>query len=314
MSMANTHQAPLFDRIAIIGHGLIGSSISRAIRRSGNVVGHIAVADMDTTNRERSLALEIADSVHADPLKAVAGADCVVLCTPVGTYGALAEQIAPALQPGAILTDVGSIKCIVSRDIAPHLPAGVHLIPGHPLAGTEKSGPDAGFAEMFEGRYWVLTPAANCEPAAIERLTALWQHIGAIVEIMDEEYHDKVLALTSHLPHLISYTIVGTATDLEEHMKRDVIRFAASGFRDFTRLAGSNPVMWRDVFLNNREAVLEMLQRFQEDLTYLQRAIRWGDGDTLEKLFTRTREIRRGVIDAKQDIPPHPKEPAPKTD
>ena len=188
------------------------------------------------------------------------------------------------------------------------MPAGVHLIPGHPLAGTEKSGPDAGFAELFEGRYWILTPPPDCDPAAIERLASLWREIGAIVEIMDEDYHDKVLALTSHLPHLISYTIVGTATDLEEHMKQDVIRFAASGFRDFTRLAGSNPVMWRDVFLNNREAVLEMLQRFQEDLTYLQRAIRWGDGETLEKLFTRTREIRRGVIDAKQDIPPQPKD------
>jgi cyclohexadieny/prephenate dehydrogenase len=188
------------------------------------------------------------------------------------------------------------------------VPAGVHLIPGHPLAGTEKSGPDAGFAELFEGRYWILTPPPDCDPAAIERLASLWREIGAIVEIMDEDYHDKVLALTSHLPHLISYTIVGTATDLEEHMKQDVIRFAASGFRDFTRLAGSNPVMWRDVFLNNREAVLEMLQRFQEDLTYLQRAIRWGDGETLEKLFTRTREIRRGVIDAKQDIPPQPKD------
>jgi cyclohexadieny/prephenate dehydrogenase len=188
------------------------------------------------------------------------------------------------------------------------VPAGVHRIPAHPWAGTDKSGPDAGFAELFEGRYWILTPPPDCDPAAIERLASLWREIGAIVEIMDEDYHDKVLALTSHLPHLISYTIVGTATDLEEHMKQDVIRFAASGFRDFTRLAGSNPVMWRDVFLNNREAVLEMLQRFQEDLTYLQRAIRWGDGETLEKLFTRTREIRRGVIDAKQDIPPQPKD------
>jgi cyclohexadieny/prephenate dehydrogenase len=268
----------------------------------------VAVADSDAAYLDRSRALDIADSVHADPQAAVKDADCVVLCTPVGTYGSLAAQLAPLLQPGTILTDVGSIKRIVTAEIAPHVPAGVHLIPGHPLAGTEKSGPDAGFAELFEGRYWILTPPPDCDPAAIERLASLWREIGAIVEIMDEDYHDKVLALTSHLPHLISYTIVGTATDLEEHMKQDVIRFAASGFRDFTRLAGSNPVMWRDVFLNNREAVLEMLQRFQEDLTYLQRAIRWGDGETLEKLFTRTREIRRGVIDAKQDIPPQPKD------
>ena len=306
--MADVRTTPLFQRLAIIGHGLIGSSISRAVRQAGNLAAHVAVADSDAAYLDRSRALDIADSVHADPQAAVKDADCVVLCTPVGTYGSLAAQLAPLLQPGTILTDVGSIKRIVTAEIAPHVPAGVHLIPGHPLAGTEKSGPDAGFAELFEGRYWILTPPPDCDPAAIERLASLWREIGAIVEIMDEDYHDKVLALTSHLPHLISYTIVGTATDLEEHMKQDVIRFAASGFRDFTRLAGSNPVMWRAVFLNNREAVLEMLQRFQEDLTYLQRAIRWGDGETLEKLFTRTREIRRGVIDAKQDIPPQPKD------
>ena len=306
--MADVRTTPLFQRLAIFGHGLIGSSISRAVRQAGNLAAHVAVADSDAAYLDRSRALDIADSVHADPQAAVKDADCVVLCTPVGTYGSLAAQLAPLLQPGTILTDVGSIKRIVTAEIAPHVPAGVHLIPGHPLAGTEKSGPDAGFAELFEGRYWILTPPPDCDPAAIERLASLWREIGAIVEIMDEDYHDKVLALTSHLPHLISYTIVGTATDLEEHMKQDVIRFAASGFRDFTRLAGSNPVMWRDVFLNNREAVLEMLQRFQEDLTYLQRAIRWGDGETLEKLFTRTREIRRGVIDAKQDIPPQPKD------
>ena len=300
--------APVFKRLAIIGHGLIGSSISRAVRRADGLIDHIAVADNDPATRAASAALELADSVHDDPLAAATGADCVVLCTPVGTYGDLARALAPALAPDSIITDVGSIKRIVSRDVAGHLPDGVHLIPGHPLAGTEKSGPEAGFAELFEGRYWILTPPEGADPEAVARLAKLWRGVGAIVEIMDEEYHDQVLALTSHLPHLISYTIVATAVDLEEHMKRDVIRFAASGFRDFTRLAGSNPVMWRDVFLNNSGAVLEILQRFQEDLTYLQRAIRRGDGDTLENLFTRTREIRRGVIEAKQDVPPQPKD------
>ena len=206
------------------------------------------------------------------------------------------------------MTDVGSVKSSVVRQVAPSLPEHAILVPGHPIAGTEHSGPDSGFAELFEGRYWLLTPAENAPDAAVERLTALWSRVGAIVEVLTPEYHDKVLALTSHLPHLIAYTIVGTAVDLEGHLKGDVIRYSAGGFRDFTRIAGSNPIMWRDVFLENREAVLEMVQRFTEDLNYLQRAIRWGEGDKLQDLFTRTRAIRRGVVEAKQDEPPKPKD------
>ena len=204
------------------------------------------------------------------------------------------------------MSDVGSVKRAPIADMSPHIPDDVHFVPGHPIAGTEQSGPESGFAELFEGRYWLLTPNPETERSAIKRMRSLFEGIGAMVEEMDPDYHDKVLAITSHLPHLIAYTIVGTADDLEDQTQADVIRFSASGFRDFTRIAGSNPIMWRDIFLNNREAVLEMLQRFSEDLTALQRAIRWGEAQTLEDLFTRTREIRRGVIDAKQQIPPSP--------
>ena len=235
-----------------------------------------------------------------DPAQAVEGCDLVVLGTPVGTFAPLAAKIGPHLAEGAILTDVGSVKSAVFAAVGPHVPSGVHLIPGHPVAGTEHSGPEAGFAEMFEGRWCILTPPPDADPAAVERIAALWRTAGMTVELMSAAHHDAVLAITSHLPHLIAYNIVGTVTDLEEETKEEVFKYAAAGFRDFTRIAASDPIMWRDIFLSNREAVLEMLGRFNEDLTALQRAIRKGDGAYLETLFTRTRAIRRGVIEAKQ--------------
>ena len=242
----------------------------------------------------------VRDSVHEDPATAVEGADCIILCTPIGTYRAICKALATHLEPGSILSDVGSVKRAPIRDISPNLPNDVQFVPGHPIAGTEHSGPESGFAELFEGRYWLLTPPVGTDPKAIARMRSMYERIGALVEEMDADYHDKVLGITSHVPHLIAYTIVGTATDLEQDLKNDVIRFSAGGFRDFTRIAASDPSMWRDVFLSNQDAVLEMLQRFTEDLTALQRAIRRGEGETLYDLFERTRAIRRGVIDAKQ--------------
>ena len=242
----------------------------------------------------------------ARPHEAADGADLVVICAPVGAYAAIAEAIGPRLKPGAIVSDVGSVKQAAIEAIAPHLPPGVHLVPGHPIAGTENSGPEAGFETLFEGRWMLLTPPAGTDAAAIERVAELWRSTGSMIDILDAAHHDHVLAITSHIPHLIAYTIVGTATDLEDHLKSEVIKYSASGFRDFTRIAASDPVMWRDVFLNNRDAVLEMLGRFSEDLTGLQRAIRVGDADALYDLFARTREIRRGVVDAGQHIPPTP--------
>ena len=292
----------LFDRVALIGIGLIGSSLARVIRRD-RLAGHISVCARSYATLDKVRALDLADSVTTDVRQAVEDADLVMLCTPLGAYAGIAEAMGPGLKAGAIVSDVGSVKQSVIDDVAPHLPAGVHLVPGHPIAGTERSGPEAGFAELFQGRFCVLTPAADTSAAATDRVTTLWRHAGMTVEIMNAEHHDLVLAITSHLPHLIAYTIVGTATDLEEHVKGEVIKFSAGGFRDFTRIAASDPVMWRDVFLNNREAVLEVLGRFTEDLTALQRAIRWGEGETLETLFRRTREIRRGVIEAGQDDP-----------
>jgi len=289
----------LFDRITIIGPGLIGSSLARAIRAHG-LANHLVACDRSDAVLADVRELNLADSVTPDPADAVLDADLVLLCTPVGSYGALAERIAPHLKPGSILSDVGSVKQVVVRDVLPHMPAGVHLVPGHPVAGTEHSGPRAGFASLFEGRWAILTPLPDGDPAATARLRALWEGIGSKVAEMPADHHDRVLAITSHLPHLIAYTIVGTATDLEEHMQAEVIKYSAGGFRDFTRIAASDPIMWRDVFLNNREAVLEMLGRLYEDLAILQRAIRVGDGQTLEDLFTRTRAIRRGIIEAKQ--------------
>ena len=288
-----------FSRVALIGLGLINSSLARVLRKKAPATEIVGCARSQAT-LDKASALGIVDRVTLDPAAAVAGADLVVLGTPVGAFAALAERIGPKLAPGAILTDVGSVKGAVFGALAPHVPPGVHLIPGHPVAGTEFSGPEAGFAEIFEGRWCILTPPEDADPAAVERIAALWRMAGMTVELMDAAHHDAVLAITSHLPHLIAYNIVGTVTDLEEETKEEVFKYAAAGFRDFTRIAASDPVMWRDIFLNNRGAVLEMLGRFSEDLTALQRAIRRGDGAYLEALFTRTRAIRRGVIEAKQ--------------
>jgi len=289
----------LFDRVALIGTGLIGSSLARALRRDSPGTAIVACA-----RRAETLAavrrLELADETTVDPARAAAGADLVVIATPLSAYAEIGQRIAPALQPGTILTDVGSVKQAVIRDLQPHLPAGVHFVPGHPVAGTEHSGPEAGFAELFRGRWCILIPLSETAPEAVARVGGMWETLGMRVVTMSADHHDKVLAVTSHLPHLIAYTIVGTATDLEDSLKSEVIEFSASGFRDFTRIAASDPVMWRDIFLNNREAVLEILQRFNEDLTALQRAIRWGEGDKLQDLFTRTRAIRRSIIEAKQ--------------
>jgi cyclohexadieny/prephenate dehydrogenase len=289
----------LFDRVSLIGLGLIGSSLARRLRRDGLAREIVGTARTPAT-RDKAMELGLVDRVHEDPAEAVAGADLVMICTPLGAYAELAETICPRLARGAILSDVGSVKQAVIRDLGPLVPEGVHLVPGHPVAGTEHSGPEAGFAELFDGRWCLLTPPPGTEQDAVDRVAALWRACGMKVEIMEPGHHDKVLAITSHLPHLIAYTIVGTATDLEESLRAEVIKFSAGGFRDFTRIAASDPVMWRDVFLNNREAVLEMLQRFTEDLTALQRAIRWGEAEVLESLFRRTREIRRSIVEAGQ--------------
>jgi cyclohexadieny/prephenate dehydrogenase len=288
-----------FARVALIGIGLIGSSLARVLRRDG-LAAEIVVCARRQATLETAMRLGLADSVTADPAAAVAGADLVVIGTPLSAYAEIGRHIGPALAPGAIVTDVGSVKTAAIRDLGPSLPAGVHFVPGHPVAGTEHSGPEAGFAEIFVDRWCILTPGADTDRGAVGRVTQLWQAARMRVVTMDAEHHDMVLAITSHLPHLIAYTIVGTATDLEETLKSEVIKFSAGGFRDFTRIAASDPVMWRDIFLGNREAVLEMLQRFTEDLTALQRAIRWGEGEKLEELFRRTRAIRRSIIEAKQ--------------
>ncbi|MFL5268967.1 MAG: prephenate/arogenate dehydrogenase family protein [Stellaceae bacterium] len=289
----------LFERVALIGIGLIGSSLARVLRRDSPGTKLVACA-----RRAETLAavrrLEIADDTTRDPAKAVEGADLVVVATPLSAYAEIGERIAPALEDGAIVTDVGSVKQAVIRDLGPHIPRGVHFVPGHPVAGTEHSGPESGFAELFRDRWCILTPLPETIPEAAARVGRMWEDCGMRVVTMSADHHDKVLAMTSHLPHLIAYTIVGTATGLEESLKSEVIEFSASGFRDFTRIAASDPVMWRDIFLNNREAVLEIVQRFTEDLTALQRAIRWGEGDKLQELFTRTRAIRRSIIEAKQ--------------
>lgn len=291
--------ARMFERIAFIGIGLIGSSVARVVRRDG-LAAHTVACARSAATREAALRLDLVDTVTDDVAIAVAGADLVMLCTPVGACGAVSQAMAPHLRPGAIVTDVGSVKEAVIRDVAPHVPPGVSFVPGHPIAGTEYSGPEAGHAEMFVGRWTILTPLPGTGDHGVRRVRALWEACGAKVDLMDPLHHDRVLAITSHLPHLIAYTIVGTATDLEEHLQQEVIKYSASGFRDFTRIAASDPVMWRDIFLNNREAILDVLQRFTEDLTALQRAIRWGDGDTLHDLFARTRAIRCGIIEARQ--------------
>ena len=288
-----------FGRIALIGIGLIASSLARIIRRDG-LADHVAVTARTQKSLDIAASLNLADSFTLDAAAAVRDADIVIICSPMGTYVPVIEAIAPALKAGAIVSDVGSVKGSALADLAPHIPDGVHLVPAHPVAGTEHSGPEAGFTELFEGRWCVLTPAPGTDQAAIDTIAALWTACGSNTEIMAAGHHDLVMAITSHLPHLIAYTIVGTATDLEQTLRNEVIKYSASGFRDFTRIAASDPSMWRDVFLNNQDAVLEMLQRFSEDLTAMQRAIRRGEGDTLYDLFERTRAIRRGVIDAKQ--------------
>jgi cyclohexadieny/prephenate dehydrogenase len=291
---------PMFQRIALIGVGLIGSSISHAARRAG--LAHEIVGSSTTQEtRDAAVALGLVSKAYATAAEAVAGADLVILCAPVGAYAGIAKEIAPHLAKGAILTDVGSVKAAVVRDVGPHVPDGVHFVPGHPIAGTEQSGPQSGFAELFDGRWCILTPGQDADPDAVEKLKTFWEKLGSKVEIMGAEHHDLVLAITSHVPHLIAYNIVNTAAHLGQVTDSEVIKFSAGGFRDFTRIAASDPTMWRDVFLNNKDAVLEMLGRFTEDLTALQRAIRFGEGDTLFRLFTNARAIRRGIIQAGQD-------------
>lgn len=291
--------APLFDTLCLVGIGLINSSIARAVRLHG-LAGRIVTLDSSEQACEAALKLGIVDAAGTDPATVLTGADLVIVGTPVGAMAEVGAAIAPHLKPGAIVSDVGSVKMAVIRDLLPHLPEGVHFVPGHPIAGTEHSGPEAGFAELFQGRWYILTPLPGTDPMAVDKITTLWRTMGSMIEIMDPHHHDKVLAITSHLPHLIAYTIVGTASDLEGDLQHEVIKFSASGFRDFTRIAASDPVMWRDIFLNNKDAVLEIIQRFTEDLTALQRAIRWGEAETLETHFRETRAIRRAIIDAKQ--------------
>ena len=297
--MAET-STPIFNRIALLGFGLIGGSIARAARAQG-LATEIVTTARSEKSRQRVRELAVVDRVTESNVEAVKGADLVILCIPVGDCGPVTAEIAPYLKPGAIISDVGSVKGSVVRDMAPHLPEGVHFVPAHPVAGTEHSGPDSGFAELFVNRWCILTPPAGTDPAAVEKLNAFWSAIGAKVEVMTPDHHDLVLAITSHLPHLIAYTIVGTADELEQVTSSEVMQFSASGFRDFTRIAASDPTMWRDVFLANKEAVLEMLGTFNEDLSKLTRAIRRGDGDALFEHFTRTRAIRRGIIQIGQD-------------
>jgi cyclohexadieny/prephenate dehydrogenase len=292
--------APLFKRVALIGFGLIGGSIARAARMQG-LAGEIVTTARSASTRARVRELGVVDRVVETNVDAVTDADLVILCIPVGACGAVAQQIAPHLRPGAIVSDVGSVKGTVVRDMAPHLPADVQFVPAHPVAGTEHSGPDSGFAELFINRWCILTPPEGSDANAVERLRAFWAGLGAKVEIMTPDHHDLVLAITSHLPHLIAYTIVGTADELGQVTSSEVMKFSAGGFRDFTRIAASDPIMWRDVFLANKEAVLEMLGTFNEDLSKLTRAIRRGDGEALFEHFTRTRAIRRGIVEIGQD-------------
>jgi cyclohexadieny/prephenate dehydrogenase len=292
--------SPLFPRVAIIGLGLIGSSICRGAQALG-LAGELVATDGSADVRQRAQQLGLAHRVAATNAEAVTDADLVIACVPVGACGAVAQEIAGHLKAGAIVSDVGSVKTAVMKDMAAHLPETVDFIPAHPVAGTEHSGPDAGFAELFVNRWCILTPSEKASPGAVERLKAFWQGLGANVETMTAEHHDLVLAITSHLPHLIAYTIVSTAEELEGVTESEVLKFSAGGFRDFTRIAASDPTMWRDVFLNNKDAVLEMLGEFQEDLSKLTRAIRRGDGDALFEHFSRTRAIRRGILNIGQD-------------
>ena len=293
---------PLVGRLALIGVGLIGSSIARAVKRGG-LAAHIAGCARRESTRAKALELGVIDSAHESPAEAVRDADLVILAVHLGHYAEVTRALAPALKQGAVVSDVGSVKSCVFRDVAPHLPGHARLVPAHPVAGTEKSGPEAGFAELFDGRWCIVTPGPDADPAAVDLVVRFWTAIGARIETMEAAHHDLVLAVTSHLPHLIAYNIVGTADDLEKVTAGEVIKYSAGGFRDFTRIAASDPEFWRDVFLNNREAVLEILGRFTEDLFALQRNIRWGEGDKLLELFGRAREIRQNIIAAGQETP-----------
>ncbi|KGD87694.1 prephenate/arogenate dehydrogenase family protein [Rhizobium sp. YS-1r] len=292
---------PHFDRIALIGIGLIGSSIARDVKELG-LAREVVISTRSAETLKRAEELELGNRYVASAAEAVKDADLVIVSVPVGASEAVAKQIAGSLKPGAIVTDVGSTKASVIAQMAPHVPENVHFIPGHPLAGTEKSGPDAGFPGLFRDRWCIFTPLPGTDPAALDRLKAFWTALGSRIDEMDPQHHDKVLAIVSHLPHIIAYNIVGTADDLETVTESEVIKYSASGFRDFTRLAASDPTMWRDVCLHNKDAILEMLARFSEDLASLQRAIRWGEGDKLFELFTRTRAVRRSIIEAGQDV------------
>jgi cyclohexadieny/prephenate dehydrogenase len=291
---------PVFKRLALLGVGLIGSSVARIARQRGDIAAEIVVNARTQQTLDRVMELGIADRVELDPAKAVEGADCVMLCAPVGAFAGLAAAIAPHLAPGAVLTDVGSTKQSVIRDVGPLVPEGVHFVPAHPIAGTEHSGPDSGFVELFQNRWTLLTPVPGTDEVAIAKIETLWQRCGAQTERMEPSHHDRVLAIVSHLPHLIAFTICGTADDLADESRQEVVNFAASGFRDFTRIAASDPVMWRDIFLNNREALLEMLQRFMEDAQAMARAVRWGDAAYIEDKVERGRKIRRSLIERKQ--------------
>ena len=292
----------MFERLALVGFGLIGSSIARAARRL-NLAGAIVAVDADAAVLARVRALGLADEATTDPARGAGGADHVILCVPIGAYEAVTKAMREALEPGAIVSDVGSVKGAVVAQVQPHLPPGVHFVPAHPVAGTEHSGPDSGFATLFHNRWCILTPPDGTDEQAVGKVREFWAAMGANVEVMTPQHHDLVLAITSHVPHLIAYNIVGTAADLETVTQSEVIKFSAGGFRDFTRIAASDPTMWRDVFLHNREAVLEMLARLNEDIAYLARAIRWGEGDKLFDLFSRTRAIRRGIISSGQETP-----------
>ena len=293
-------QEPLFNRIALLGIGLIGSSLARINAEKHNLAREVVANARTQATLDRVMELGIADRVELDPAKAVEGADCVILCAPVGAYAQLAETIAPHLAPGAIVTDVGSTKQSVIRDVGPLIPDAVHFVPGHPMAGTEFSGPDSGFSTLFDGRWTLLTPPPGADEDAVEKIAELWRRCGSMIEIMEPSHHDRVVAIVSHLPHLIAFTICGTADDLADESAQQVLKFAAAGFRDFTRIAASDPVMWRDVFLNNREALLEMLSRFTEDASAMARAVRWGDGEYISNKIKRGREIRKSLIEMKQ--------------
>ncbi len=291
---------PLFRRLALLGVGLIGSSVARIARERDDLASEIVVNARTQKTLDRVVQLGFADRVELDPARAVAGADCVMLAAPVGAFGELAARIAPHLAPGAILTDVGSTKQSVIRDVGPLVPEGVHFVPAHPVAGTEYSGPDSGFTTLFQGRWTLLTPPPGTDAAAVEKIAEFWRRCGSMIEQMEPAHHDRVLAIVSHLPHLIAFTICGTADDLADESRQEVLNFAASGFRDFTRIAASDPVMWRDIFLNNREALLEMLARFMEDAQAMSRAVRWGDAAYIEDMVERGRKIRRSLIELKQ--------------